>query len=788
MPAQFSRRRFARRALGAAGSAAVAATGLVRESRTSLDGAWSFGPLPPGTDPATVDDHQLSTVAVPHTAVELSWGDWDPARWEQRWLYRKRFTAPIEPGLRHFLRFEGALTSAHPVLNGRALQPHAGGYLPFEREVTALLGAQNDLDVVVDGSFDTEVPPNGGSSDGRPSSTAVDFWQPAGLYREVSLRSVPADHVRDVFAEPVHVLDAARRKLRVRCELDLARGGNYLLRAEVRRGAESFGRAERPIRSPAGRHPVELAVGDLADVQLWELDAPHLYDVVVTLVRAGQPVHWRRVRTGFREARFDRDGFRLNGVRRQLFGVNRHQFYPFAGAAMPARVQRRDAEILRNELNCNMVRCSHYPQHEAFLDACDELGLLVWDEPPGWQHLGTGRWAERAYRDVHDMVVRDRNHPSVVLWAARLNETPGDAEFYRRTDRLAKELDGSRQTTGAVLQADHGTTDFQHDVFACNDYSASTGPDGRLRPELAPARRDFPYLVSEAVGTLSGPATFYRRTDDQPTQQGQALAHARAHDLALADRRYAGVLSWAGFDYPSGNGNVFRGVKWPGVLDLFRVPKPGAAVYRSQVDPLRRLVIEPSFHWDLTGSHPVGELGARAAIWSNADRLELFLDDQPLASLLPARDEFPNLPYPPFFADFSTVDGMPELRIDAHLGGRMVRSRRFSADRGADRLALRTDDRSIASGGADATRAEIRVVDRYGADRAGTPGDVALEVTGPAVLVGSDPFPLAETGGVGAVWLRSRLAGTGPVTLTAHHPTAGSARAAIEVHGPPAPA
>ena len=100
----------------------------------------------------------------------------------------------------------------------------------------------------------------------------------------------------------------------------------------------------------------------------------------------------------------------------KLFGANRHQHFPYTGFAMGEPAQRRDAEILRQELNCNMVRCSHYPQSPAFLDACDELGLLVWEEPAGWQYLGDQDWKELACRDVEEMVRRDRNRPCIVLW------------------------------------------------------------------------------------------------------------------------------------------------------------------------------------------------------------------------------------------------------------------------------------------------------------------------------------------------------------------------------------
>lgn len=232
----------------------------------------------------------------------------------------------------------------------------------------------------------------------------------------------------------------------------------------------------------------------------------------MTLLVDETPVHDYRVRTGFRHAAFKLDGFYLNGRRVKLFGVDRHQFFPFAGAAMPARVQARDAEIMRYELNCNMVRCSHYPQSEDFYDTCDEIGLLAWEEAPGWDYLGDDAWLARAYRDVGAMITRDRNHPSIIIWGARLNETSGDTAFHTSTNELAHALDDSRPTAGAMA-GQRLTTDYPQDVFAENDYSSVTSPAGVKGPTLEPPVDGVgkPYLVTEAVGTLSGPARHYRR-------------------------------------------------------------------------------------------------------------------------------------------------------------------------------------------------------------------------------------------------------------------------------------
>lgn len=785
MPNEFfpSASRFSRRALWRTAAVVAALLAFPRSAPATGSGAarqrfpllrgWSVRPSPAG---------RADAVDLPHSPVQLPWRDWEPASWERSWHYEKTFAFHPQRGMRYFLDFDGVLTSATPVLNGHELPQHRGGYLPFRYEVTDLLRTENHLAVTVDGAPDPEVPPNHGP--GQPSS-AVDFWQPAGMYREVWLTCLPADHISDVFAKPVEVLDERRRGLVVQCELDLAVGGpGYRLGVELRRDGVVLAATSRSLAAlPPGRHTVRLGLERLSGIELWHVSRPELYDVVVTLSAGGSPVHDYRVRTGFREAVFTTSGCYLNGERLQVFGLNRHQLFPFVGAAMPARVQRRDAEMLRRELNCNMVRCSHYPQHPAFLDACDELGLMVWVEPPGWQRLGGREWLARSYRDVREMILRDRNHPSVVLWGARLNETPGNAEFYTATERLAKSLDDSRQTTGGMHPADHDSTDFQHDVFGYNDYAWTPGPDGAPQPEPLPPRTDFPYLISEAVGTLSGPAKFYRRTDRQPVQQGQALAHARVHDRAMRDPACTGVLAWCGFDYPSGNGNVFHGIKWPGVVDLFRVPKPGAAFYRAQVDPRQRVVIEPSFYWDFS-IIPVTELGDRAAIWSNVDLLKIYLDGLHHSDLSAAREEFPHLAYPPFFANFSNVDPA-ELRIDGYLDGQLVASRKFCADRGLDRLELSVDSAALTAAEPDATRAELRATDRYGNNRPHVRGNVDLTLTGPAILIGANPFPLSETGGAGAVWLRST--GTpGTALLRAEHPVLGSATARIHITADPA--
>jgi len=759
----------------------------------SFGAGWLFGAYADGSEQPGFDDSALAPVTLPHTVAPLSWQDWDPASWEQAWVYRKRFDAPPgHHGQRVFLDFGAAMTRATVTLNGTQVADHLGGYLPFSAEITGLLRAEgNVLAVRLDASFNLNVPPDWPAPE---PTISVDYWQPGGLYRDVRLRTVPRAFLADVFAKPVQVLDPAARQVVVQVTVDAGDGtaadadGVPAADAHVVTSLLDEGREISSARVPVaitgpGQVTVTATLSGLADVSLWDTDHPALYTVLTRLEMVGGPGHEHRVRIGFREARFELDGFYLNGRRVKLFGADRHQFFPYAGGAMPARVQARDAEIMRRELNCTMVRCSHYPQAEAFYDACDELGLMAWEEAPGWGYLGDDAWKALAYRDIGEMIVRDRNHPSIIVWGARLNETPNDTAFYTRTNELAHALDDSRPTAGAMA-GQRLTADYQQDVFGEDDYSSVKDPDGVKEPVLQPPVTGVgrPYLVSEAVGTLSGPAIYYRRTDLQAVQQGQATAHARVHDLAASDDRYCGLLAWSGFDYPSGSGNQYRGVKYTGVVDLFRIPKPGAAIYQAQADPRVRPVIAPAFYWDFGPQSPVTALPA-AMICANLDRLEVYVGGEHAATLTPDRAGYPHLPYPPSFADFRAVDGslFPELRIDGYLGDDQVASRSFSSDPSGDVLALTADHAEIDADGADATRLEFRAADRYGAPRPYVTGQVTLEVEGPTVLVGDNPFDFAAAGGAGAVWIRSRPGEPGIVTVRASHPELGQAEARIRV-------
>ena len=708
-------------------------------------------------------------VTFPDCVAPLSWQQWNPECWEHVWIYRRQFVIPESMrGMRLFIHFDRIMSGAEVSLNGRVLPKHLGGFLPFEYEVTQLVRkGGNDLSLEVDSRW-LDVPPSGSPKGAK----SIDYLLPGGVNGSVSLRAVPEIFIRNVFIRPMDVLDGKRR-LDVICQVDAGeRSATHVrLEATLLKDGYRLANASESVTLNKNDEEITLTLHRLGNIRLWDVERPHLYDVEIVLFVDDKPLHLYKTRVGFREAQFGLNGFFLNGKRLQLFGLNRHEIYPYVGFAASNRTMRRDAEILRHRFNCNMVRCSHYPQSEAFMNACDELGLMVWEETPGFQYIGGEEWQNLVLRDVREMVIRDRNHPSVIIWGVRLNESPNDPALYRRTKEIALALDGTRQTSGTMTPASERTWEqaWHQDVFAFDDYHADSPGVVGIRPPLA----GVPYLVSESIGQFNYPAgqgfsLIYRRNAKPAVQQDQALFHAAAHDKAAGYPACSGLLGWCAFDYPSLI-NAYDGLKYPGIADFFRIPKLGAAFYESQVSPRLRPVIAPDFYWDF-GEHTPSGPGERAAIFSNCDRLELFIDGERHSILCPDRTAFPHTAYPPFFASLK-MDGLnkPELQINGYVNDVLVLSRTFSSNSGDDKLWLEADDLDLLGDGSDTTRLAFGVVDKHGAPRPFAGGKVSLTIEGPGKLLGENPFDLVATGGMGAVWIRALACSHGLIRVRAEH-------------------
>lgn len=728
----------AARALAAQSSAS---SGADRDRRVyELNTGWLYGT-------------SAEQVTLPHANLRLPWHSFDEKAFQFKSVYRRNFQAlPSWKSKRVFVDFAGAMTAATVSVNGHKYAEYKGGYTPFSFEITPHLnfGGENALTVDLDSTERSDIPPFGDK---------IDYLTFGGIYRDVQIRVVPQTFIENVYAKPVRPLENSRA-LAVRCFLNGPVEHPVKITAELRDGAAVIKAATTTAASSAPYHDLQLE--SLGNIQLWDLKNPKLYDVVVR-TDSGDEYH---TRVGFREAKFTPSGFRLNGGHVKLRGLNRHQTFPYVGGAMPARVQRRDAWILKHELHCNIVRTSHYPQSPDFLDACDELGLLVLEEIPGWQHIGDLAWQDIAVRNVGEMIRRDWNHPSIVLWGVRINESQDNHDFYTRTNALAHSLDDARQTGGIRYLRD---SERLEDVFTINDFGFPLQlPNHPL------------YLNTEFNGHMYST----KRFDNVTTVAEHVRRHARVHNQLAGDDRYAGGIGWCAFDYNT-HANFGSGdhICYHGVTDIFRIPKPAAYFYKSQCDPEEEVVLEAGFFWS-NGDKPEAAGPGPVPILSNCDHLKIYVAGQFMQEIDPDRRAFPNLKYPPFTMDLGTLwDPWGDLKIEGYLKGKLVKTLTLAGSGMDADFKVLADDTELIGDGRDATRVVLMVTDEYGNIRPFATGAISMTLTGPGEIIGENPFALA--GGTGAVWIKAAES-AGTLRLTARHPYLGVRTVEIAVKQGPA--
>lgn len=601
----------------------------------SLCNGWEF--IPQWFDGFAAGEGEGSPVRLPHTVREIPQHYADHTAYQMVCGYRKKLTLGEElAGKRLFLQFDGAAHIATVFMNGRELASHRCGYTAFRVEITDAvnLGGENLLSVKLDTTENPEVPPFG---------FVIDYLTYGGLYREVWL-----DVREDRFIEDLYVTTPTLTTLNL--QTTVQNGEGCTLKVELTKG----GRVLAQKTCPVG----EIVTLSCPGVKPWDTEHPIRYTCRVSLVKEGVTLDVQKVKFGFRTAEFRADGFYLNGKKTFLRGLNRHQCYPYVGYAVPEKLQREDARILKEELSCVAVRTSHYPQSQYFIDECDRLGLLVLTEIPGWQHVGGEEWKDQAVENTREMVLQYRNHPSIILWGVRINESQDDDELYRRTNAAAHALDPSRATSGV---RNFEKSSLLEDVYSFNDFS-HTGNNSGCKPKKSVTPDEGKALVITEHNGHMFPTKPY---DTWQRRQEQALRHARVQDDAAADGNHAGCFGWCMFDYPThkdfGSGDR---VCYHGVMDAFRNPKLVAALYASQGEG--RPVLEIGSSLDI-GDYPAGTIGD-ISVFTNADSVSLYKNGSFVTRL--SKGDWKGLPHGPMVADdtigclLETQEGFDKKKAD----------------------------------------------------------------------------------------------------------------------------
>jgi len=712
---------------------------------------------------AGFNDSSWDAVHLPHNpVVDQLWPEWPTYSYEGVSWYRKRFSLDNSyQGKKIFIEFEGANVVADVWLNGTYLTTHYGGYLPFTVDTNdyANFGAtENVIAVKVDNTWNADVPGVNGYG---------------GIYRDVWI------HITD----KLHVTDAVDANI-------VAGGGIFVTYSSV-----STSKAQVQVKThvvneysttkvcTVKNYIVDadnMVVGTMSDTQsigagsdytfsqsttvynpcLWHPDHPYLYTVYTEVYDGNSSVDSYQTRVGIRSIEFTKaEGFKINGEVLRFRGANRVQDYPYVGYAMGNLGQRRDVLKLK-EAGFEYVRTSHCRPHDpAFLDACDELGLMVLDPIPGTHYIGGTLFKERSYQTMRDLIRRDRNHPCVIAWELSLNETwwtdpdytptavsIGHAEYPGDQCYVAGWKDGGMWGEPAL-----------YDIFICTPSAGAEDYTGPL-PLIVSEHGHWEYGghpstsdVHRAAG-LPGP---YGGGEADMLQQ--AWNHQESHHLNRGLSNMCGDGVWVGMDY----------MAYPsGVLDKFRLPKFSCYFWQSQRDP--NLIIPGidsgpmvyiANYW--TSSSPTD-----VRVYSNCDQVKLYINDVLQDTRNPDTSEpTANLLHPPFtFASLTWQSG--ELKAEGLIGDEVVATHIVNTPGSADSLLVEFDITDVPANGSETIFVYASILDTNGTVVPDASNEVTFSVTGQASLV--SPATVDAEAGIATALIRvSDLPGLITVTATA---------------------
>jgi len=565
------------------------------------------------------DDSEWRVVNVPHdylTETDFSENNLISHGYKTRcnaW-YRKTFCLSDDYQGKHLmLSFEGMAVTARVYLNGSLIGRSFSAYAPLDIDITdrAFFGDRpNVLAVFIDGL-----------------STEGWWYEGAGIYRHVMLYVKDQIHLAhdSVFFKPM-LVEGTDNTWTVHCEASIENtgytSGTRRIRAEIYDGdaliAEGISDDVTTTADSAEKGTLSLSVDNPTR---WDVDNPHLYRAVMTLLHGDETVEEETVRIGFRTFTADRDkGFFLNGKSIKLKGTCNHQDHAGVGVAVPDSMQHYRVRRLK-EMGTNAYRCSHNMPAKAILDACDEIGLLVMDENRRFEAR------PEVIGHVESMVRRDRNHPSAVMYSL-FNEEPMQGtkeggQIFRRMKQAVLRLDDSRIVTGAMNGG-------YNDPEGAAIYMDATGinyalPDGILKyREMYPEQPVFGAENNSAVTTrgcyqTDRDAHILACYDEEVVPWGQSIKKTwkftREHDW------FGGIFIWTGFDY-RGEPTPYT---WPSIGSQFGIMDTCGFAKDSFYQNKACFVDEPMLHilphWEWNEGDTVRVMTA-----SNCDEVELFLN------------------------------------------------------------------------------------------------------------------------------------------------------------------
>ena len=588
-------------------------------------------------------ENTLQPVRLPHTCKETPFHYFDESLYQMVSGYRRHLLIPKDwQGKRILLTFEGAAHDSTVFCNGKKVGEHHCGYTAFTVDLTdnVLYGQDNLLCVRLDSRENLNVPPFG---------YVIDYMTYGGIYRDVRLEVKEKVSLSDIFVHTAIDFRSSPVTAQITSEITLTESDEnvtirqYYMPKSTAAAQESWRLlCEQTVSTDVSCDKEFSLTATITAPLLWDTEEANLYILKTQLLYQDNTIlDETETRFGIREAVFKKDGFYLNGRKLRIRGLNRHQSFPYVGYAMPKSMQRLDADLLKKELGLNAVRTSHYPQSHYFLERCDELGLLVFTEFPGWQHIGDDAWKAQAVANAEDMIRQYRNHPSIILWGIRINESPDDDAFYEKTNAVAHKLDPSRPTGGVrAMKKSH----LLEDVYTYNDFLHDGEMPGCDPKKKVTSDMEKPYLISEYNGHMYPTKAF----DNEERRSEHAIRHANVLDAVAGQSDIAGSFGWCMFDYNThkdfGSGDR---ICYHGVMDMFRNPKLAANIYACEQE--QTPVLEITSSMDI-GEHPGCNRG-NIYILSNADSVKMYKNDRFIKEYLPGMSPYKHLKHGPILID-----------------------------------------------------------------------------------------------------------------------------------------
>ncbi len=678
-------------------------------TKTRINQNWKFQLGNPEAENYTtnLDDSTWKTVNIPHT-LELTSLTLDNLNDEKTQLvfhrkvgwYRKTISVS-DSNKKVFLEFEGAHQITDLWINGKHVGKHAvGGYTPFHFDITNFVekGKNNQITILVDNRRNEMIPPDPGP---------FDYVKFSGLYRDVYLVETNPVHVTfnweslnsgvNITTPTIDVINknaVISIKTSVKNDTESASKCQLITRVIDKEGIVVLKLIDEANISSGNEYQFNQ-IGSLEDnVNFWGIDNPYLYRVNSVVVVNGKEVDVTENKIGLRKFELDPiRGFILNNEPIELIGANRHQQYPYIGDAVPNSLHYKDM-LQFKEYGFNIMRTAHYPQDNALIEACDELGILVYEEAPTWISISDkGLWWDNLETSARTMVRNHRNHPSIVMWGAGVNHRG----YVPRIHNTIKQEDPNRLTASQGARwtgwQASGLTDINANMlygpFIWDRSEPIFAMEGRRGPVAVAPYKNDPLMVGLISWTAHAYYTFH------PT-------HDKAKDKR--DRTRSGMMT------------------------IFRDPRPNLEWYKSELLETPFVNIEEQWVSDTK----------EITVYSNADEVELSLNNIIIERLKPSNDTiYKGLDHPPFhFKNINYKSG--KLVAKAFFkDGATIETQKLSPEKPyAIKLDLDTKGREFMADGNDILMAYATVVDKNGTPLFNTNHLVTFIVKGDATVIG----------------------------------------------------